>query len=146
MTIVRWSDRRFLPKEWLNRAPAEDEPSAKLIKDRERQRHFCPACFQHWKEVGREWTIVIDSDEFATQNPHNALNATRYPTLIQCIQSFSQYHNTSCITMPRVRLGTFEDGNNTSIQQAPPGFVDRDFLSLRWRAGLHNHKDNKNPK
>jgi hypothetical protein len=50
--------------------------------------------------------------------------------------------------MPRLRFGNFEDGNSTSIQQAPPGFVDRDFLTQRWRwrAGLHNKKDNKHPK
>lgn len=147
MTIVQWDDSKFLPTHWLHRIPAEDDPIAKLMKHRERQRHFYPECFQFLKEAERQWVMVIDVDEFAMQNRHYE-NATKlYPTLLQAIGD--QYpRNTTCITMPRLRFGNYEDVNSTSKKLAPSGFQDRDFLTyrFRWRAGLHSRNDNKLPK
>jgi len=147
MTIVQWKDPDFLPKHWVNRIPAEDDPVAKLMKHRERQRYFYPACFQFLKEAGRQWVMVIDVDEFAIQNRHFQNATTQYPTLLQAIEN--QYPaNTTCITMPRLRFGNYEDGNSTGRLLAPPSFTDRDFLTyrFRWRAGLHSRGDNKLPK
>jgi hypothetical protein len=167
MTIVRWSDRHFLPNEWIGRNVREDDPTAKLMKHRERQRNFYPTCFEFLKSANRQWTMVIDIDEFATQNVHylenngnnnnnsnntNATTATptKYPTLLQAIPRHYDTTNTTCVTMPRVRFGNYQDGNSTTTKTlfAPNGFDDPDFLTLRWRwrAGLHSRKDNRNPK
>jgi hypothetical protein len=171
MTIVRWSDRHFLPKEWLGRMPAENDPIGKLMKHRERQRNFYPTCFELLKQAGREWTMVIDIDEFAMQNQHYFVNASssqttkKYPTtastassttssttLLEAIQAQEEEqqppHNTTCITMPRLRFGNYEDGNTTGKPLAPVGFRDQDFVTLRWRwrAELHSRKHNRNPK
>lgn len=147
MTIVQWKDEDFLPQHWLNRVPAEDDPVAKLMKHRERQRHFYPECFQFLKDAGRQWVMVIDVDEVALQNRHYMNISNLYPTLLSAIQN--QYpSNTTCITMPRLRFGNYEDGNATGKKLTPTGFQDRDFLTyrFRWRAGLHSRSDNKLPK
>jgi hypothetical protein len=147
MTIVQWKDQDFLPKNWVNRIPAEDDPVAKLMKHRERQRHFYPECFQFLKEADRNWVMVIDVDEFVMQNRHHENSTQLYPTLLRAIDN--QYpSNNTCITMPRLRFGSFEDGNSTGKKLTPLGFQDRDFLTyrFRWRAGLHTRSDNKLPK
>ena len=148
MTIVRWSDRHFLPTEWQNRAVREDDPTGKLMKHRERQRNFYPACLEFLKRAKREWTTVIDIDEFATQNQHFIHLSKTYPTLLQAVQAQYNQTNTTCISMPRVRFGNYEDGNTTGKSFAPDGFRDSDFLTLRWRwrAGLHSRKENRHPK
>jgi hypothetical protein len=60
MTIIRWTDSDFLPKEWLNRRISETDSKSKFIMHRERQRNFYPACFRHLKRAKRAWTIVIE--------------------------------------------------------------------------------------
>ncbi len=147
ITIVRWEDHHFLPKRWLHQIPSENDPIAKLIKHRERQRHFYPACFQFLKQAQRRWVTVIDVDEFAIQNTHYENDTQTFPTLLQAIQH--QFpSNTSCITMPRLRFGNHEDANSTERKLAPPGFQDQDFLTyrFRWRAGLLSRHHNKLPK
>eukprot|EP00934_Nitzschia_sp_Nitz4_P002195 Nitzschia sp. Nitz4//scaffold22_size323478//130152//131207//NITZ4_000527-RA/size323478-processed-gene-0.459-mRNA-1//-1//CDS//3329542995//2195//frame0 len=164
MTIERWNDKRFLPPEWLNRVPAENDPIAKLMKHRERQRNFYPACFEHLQAAGRQWVMVVDVDEFVVQNAHyqpkvGTSNSTlilrapppthSYPTFLQAIQHQAPYNasNTSCISMPRLRFGNFD---NVSMTQplAPSPFSDTSLLTYRyrWRAALHNKKINRHPK
>ena len=154
MTIVRWSDRNFLPSEWLRREVDENDPTAKFMKHRERQRNFYPSCFQLLKAANRQWTMVIDIDEFATKNVHyigrnnsvTTSTAKSPTTLLQTISKHYDTSNTTCITMPRVRFGNYHDVNKTRF--APNDFDDDDFLTLRWRwrAGLHSRKENRNPK
>lgn len=148
MTIVRWNDRRFLPKEWLHRVPAENDPTAKLMKHRERQRNFYPACFEFLKRAQRQWTLVIDVDEFAIQNRHYEYFHREHETVLEAILAQNQMSNTTCITMPRLRFGNFEDGNSTGRKLSPKEYQDRDFLTYRyrWRAGLHSRKENRHPK
>lgn len=147
MTIVRWNDQNFLPKKWLNRIPDENDPVAKLIKHRERQRHFYPSCFRFLKQAGRQWVMVIDVDEFAMQNTHYE-NITRvYPTFHQAVHE-QFLTNTTCISMPRLRFGNYEDNNSSAKKLTPPGFQDVHFLTcrFRWRAGLLSRQHNKLPK
>lgn len=147
LTILQWDDPDFMPKHWLNRIPAENDPVAKLMKHRERQRHFYPACFQFLKAAGRQFTMVIDVDEFAIQNRHYENYTEQYPTMLLAIQD-QFLSNVTCITMPRLRFGNYEDGNSTGKKLSPAGFRDSDFLTyrFRWRAGLHSRSDNKMPK
>ena len=153
MTITRWNDTHFLPQEWLNRGSKADDATSKFVLHRERQRNFYPTCLQALKHAGRQWTTVVDIDEFVLINPHylqyqNTTN-TRVPkpTILESIQSQANYSQEACITMPRLRFGNYKDGNNATKSTLPNQYHDW-MLTYRWqwRTGLHNRKVNRNPK
>jgi hypothetical protein len=178
MTIARWSDRHFMPHKLLPQhrdVVNENDATAKFVLHRERQRHFYPTCLAALRQANRSWTMVIDIDEYVVLNQNYVYyNETikrqqqqqqERPALIQAIRNSNQYYNytdTACITMPRLRFGSYEDNAtaghetsgsssssiNTNNRYAPDGFRDQDFMTLQWhwRAGVHNRKDNRNPK
>jgi hypothetical protein len=101
------------------------------------------------KHAGRQWTMVVDIDEFVLINPHyleyeNTTKVVPKPTLLESIQSKTNHSHEACITMPRLRFGNYKDGNAT-ISTLP--YQDW-MLTYRWqwRAGLHDRKVNRNPK
>jgi hypothetical protein len=96
----------------------------------------------------------ISVDEFAiAQNTHyiNATPKASQATMLQAIKGCprKRCEKRSCITMPRLRFGNFEENNvSNKSNWSPHGFSDKYFLTLRWRwrSGLHNRKNNRNPK
>jgi hypothetical protein len=150
ITIVVFNDTDFLPQEWLNRGPKADDATSRFVLHRERQRNFYPTCLQALKHAGRQWTMVVDIDEFVLINPHylqyeNTTSTTvPKPTLLESIQSRASHSQEACITMPRLRFGNYKDGNATKST-----LLNQDrMLTYRWqwRAELHNRKVNRNPK
>ena len=170
MTIVRWNDDQFLPLHWQDRIMSEEDPIGLLQKHRERQKHFYPACFEYLQNAGRQWTAVIDIDEFIVApninfinltleikqqrkrngNGNDGVTSTTKTFLQQIRDNTPTYHHPdqACITIPRLRIGNFEDDNTTTKKLSPPNFHDKDFLTYRYRyrAGLHDRKTNRNPK
>jgi hypothetical protein len=158
MTIVQWSDEHFLPMHWRNRIIPEENSKGLLMKHRERQRHFYPACFEFLKAANRTWVAVVDVDEFLAMNPYfqsanmdQQAHSTNH-TVLETIQQSPTHRNRSCITIPRLRYGTYIDGNSTQKRWVPtglmPDFKDSDFLTLqwKWRGPLNSRKVNKLPK
>jgi hypothetical protein len=150
ITVRVWNDTHFLPQEWLNRGPKADDATSKFVLHRERQRNFYPTCLQALKHAGRQWTMVVDIDEFVLINPHylhyQNTTTTRVPkrTLLESIQSQANHSQEACITMPRLRFGNYKDGNATKST-----LPNQDWMLTyrwQWRAGLHNRKVNRNPK
>lgn len=110
------------------------------------------------------------SDQQASPPAKSA--TTKHTTILEAIRQSNQYYNytdTACITMPRLRFGSYSDddatSNNTdndrgrrvsrrgqdhlpSLGNATYPFQESDFMTLRWhyRSGLHSRKDNRNPK
>jgi hypothetical protein len=75
--------------------------------------------------------------------------------LLQSIRDYDYGElTTSCIMMPRLRFGNYEENTTTTAatdsrqRYAPNGFNDADFQTLKWqwRAALQDRKTNRNPK
>jgi hypothetical protein len=146
ITIIRWNDTDFLPQEWLKKAGS----TTKFDLHRERQQSFYSTCMQALKHAGRQWTMVVDIDEFVLINPHylqyENTTSTRMtkPTLLESIQSQANYSQEACITMPRLQFGTYEeDGENATKSTPLPNQDSMLTYRWQWRAGLHNRKLNK---
>jgi hypothetical protein len=139
LTIVRWTDRDFLPLEWQDRNFEDGDWKGLLMKHRERQRNFYPACFDHLRAGNRTWTVATDVDEYVHVNPNYAPKenvsgdgavaghspatgaapeASRMITVMDVVQGTPHYRNVSCITVPRLRFGLYEgdvSSNNSTF-------------------------------
>jgi hypothetical protein len=164
MTIVQWSDKDFLPEDWLHKPdPDENRPQQKLTVHRERQRNFYPTCLQALRHVDRQWTTLTDIDEFTNLNKNfvNMSQTQLQPATIR--EAIDKYYghvldNTTCITIPRLLFGNYEedagktipknDDNNNIVVPVALQTPAEQFLTLRWkyRAPLQSRYHNRMPK
>ena len=149
MDIVQWKDDDFMPPE--DRKHAEfhvkryfGNITPDLIQHRARQRLFYFQCMKRLKEQNRDWTLLIDTDEYVYVNYPTlvALNLTAPPiTQSGSVMSFLKEelqrpgHNltTPCVQMPRIRFGSQESEAESLKRHVPVGFNASKFQTLRWR-------------
>ena len=170
MTIVEWSDEDFLPVDWVHhdRELNEEDSRQKFNLHRERQRNFYPTCLRALRNVHREWTTCIDSDEFLHMNPNYRLvkENSQYrhpPTIRDAIDKSYQdveLGTTSCITVPRLRFGNYENvsdesasitstiSNESETSELLQTIPKQQFLTLRWkyRSPFQSKHNNGMPK
>jgi len=155
MEIRQWSDRDYMSQQEQSEGEFAVERYFKplnlsydLIKHRARQRLFYYKCMKKLKEDGRDWTLLIDSDEFLLVNYQTvaALNLTAPPiskpgSLMSFLQKELERpgHNlsTPCIQIPRIRFGAKESPPELVNKGVPEGFNASKFLTLRWRMHAH---------
>jgi hypothetical protein len=156
MDIVQWKDDDFMPPK--DRKHAEfhvkryfGNITPDLIQHRARQRLFYFNCMKQLKEQNRDWTLLIDTDEYLYVNYPTvaALNLTAPPiTQSGSVMSFLKEelqrpgHNltTPCVQMPRIRFGSQESEAAKLEHHVPDGFNASHFQTLRWRK--HAKSDN----
>jgi hypothetical protein len=156
MDIVQWKDDDFMPPQ--NKKAAEDhvrqyfgDISPDLVQHRARQRLFYFRCMERLKDQGRDWTLLVDTDEYIYINYPTvaALNLTAPPiNQTGSVMSFLKEelqrpgHNlsTPCVQMPRMRFGTQESEVANIEHHVPVGFNASMFQTLRWRK--HASSDN----
>jgi hypothetical protein len=175
MNVREWKDQDFINKEereeaeyWAGRK-FSDAPRA-LIQHRARQRLFYYHCMRQFKEEGRQWLLMTDSDEFVRVNyktvdrlleknnsPETETSTVRVVVppitepgsvlsyLRQEVQRPGNNLTTPCVQIPRIRFGTQEslaNNNNNNNNSVIPmsGFNASAFQTLRFRS--HAHSDN----
>jgi hypothetical protein len=173
LTIVTWHDDDFMNATEIMQAEsyvkyhfgADIGPA--LIRHRARQRLFYYKCMIHMKQQVRDWTVLIDSDEFlmisyptvrARRRADEAATAATAPdisqpgsvlTFLQLELQRSNHNLTSpCVQIPRIRFGGQESTSQevqANHQVVPSGFDAMKFLTLRWRyhANVHDYGVNK---
>lgn len=127
-----------------------------LIVHRARQRLFYYKCMKHLKEIGKDWVLLTDTDEFMHVNyPTTTTLGLNAPSMDQrgSVMTFLEKerlrpdHNLSspCIQIPRIRYGAVESDWTEIRRHVPAGFNASQFLTLRWRkhANPENHYQNK---
>jgi hypothetical protein len=162
MDIVQWNDDDFMPPQHKKVAEQHvrdyfgDIPPD-LVQHRARQRLFYFRCMQKLKKEGRDWTLLIDSDEFLYVNYPTvaALNLAAPPVnqtgsvmsfLKEDRQRPGQNLTTGpCIQIPRIRFGSKESHDANVKRHVPVGFNASSFQTLRWRkhASSDNYYANK---
>jgi hypothetical protein len=162
MDIVQWKDDDFMPpkdreeaefhvRRYFGGPKNQNNITPELIQHRARQRLFYFHCMEHLKEQGRDWTLLIDSDEFVYVNYPTvaALNLTAPPiNKTGSVMSFLKEelqrpgHNLTspCVQMPRLRFGNQESEAGDVKRHVPVGFNASKFQTLRWR----KHASTKN--
>lgn len=156
MTIVEWTGPRvFKGKEEEFKRRNLDERT-ELSIHRQRQNMFVRNCMVHMKEVGRTWVMLTDPDEYLLFNgPKGAspghLPDVTYPSLVDgldgesssgAIMKFLQserrkpgsvYHNSTCISVPRMLFGTVESGDGDATAAVPTTVNASRLDTLRYR-------------
>jgi hypothetical protein len=125
MTILEWDDFKLgLKTTWR-------KTFAKIKNHRERhrfrQRHLYYQCLKHMKAHGRGWTLLWDSDEYIRINHPDHPNSTKTDlqsppitepgsvlTYINAMGPYDKFLSKSCVPIPRLRFGVYE---NTTQQQ-----------------------------
>ena len=72
MNIVEWTEEDFLPSDFNERVQKRLKGNNKdplLQNHRERQWQFNLECLRYHKKNNREWTMLIDTDEYLAINP-----------------------------------------------------------------------------
>lgn len=156
MDIVQWKDDDFMPPD--DRKEAEfhvkryfGNITPDLIQHRARQRLFYFSCMKRLKEQNRDWTLLIDSDEYLYVNYPTvaALNLTAPPInqtgsvmsfLKEELQRPGNNLTSPCVQMPRIRFGSQESEVAKLKRHVPVGFNASFFQTLRWRK--HASSDN----
>jgi hypothetical protein len=165
MDIQEWSDEDFMNKTEKEQAEAhaskyfrlQQNKDAALIQHRARQRLFYFKCMKHFKEQGRDWVVLIDTDEFLHVNYPTVnelqLNA---PGIMEpgSVRTFLQHElerpgqnltTTPCVQIPRIRYGA-EESTPHQVARRTPEFLNASlFQTLRWRkhASPYDHTSNK---
>ena len=162
MTIAEWHDQDYITD--ADRQEAEywaqrkfgDIPRA-LIQHRARQRLFYYHCMRRFKEQGRQWTLLTDSDEFLRVNyrtvtqkllrePGDNNHGIRVPPMTESGSVLTYLrqelkrpgHNltSACVQIPRIRFGAHEPPPPpTGSTEPQPSFNISAFQTLRW----HQH-------
>jgi hypothetical protein len=150
MDIIQWNDDDFMPLEERREAERHVKRffgpniTEDLIQHRARQRLFYFKCMRKHKRRGRDWTLLIDSDEFLYVNYPTvaALNLTA-PSLEEpgSVMTFLQTElvrsgnnlTTPCVQIPRIRFGSQESSSLQVDAQVPAGFNANSFQTFRWR-------------
>ena len=172
---VWWNDTDFVTnatefeeaKLRAQRRKRKSKPSADVIRYLARQRLFYYHCMQVHKRANRNWTLLIDTDEFLAHNYNtvrdlrNANDTTVAPpisepgSVLKLLNQELQYHPESnltsspCVQIPRVRFGAVE-ADPTDIQASIPddllpNFNASHLATLRWQkhTAPENHKQNR---
>lgn len=148
--IEEWHDKDFMPDSFLKNGYHIDpnaldgdaskskwheghEPAEKVIADklrihnhRFRQLTFVSKCLEHFKTIGRDWVMHLDTDEYIVVNPFLRQRATsrapksprRRASIIQFVASLNRTllrsANYPCISMPRLLFGSTESPTSTT--------------------------------
>mmetsp|Transcript_24241 Transcript_24241/g.56886 ORF Transcript_24241/g.56886 Transcript_24241/m.56886 type:complete len:277 (-) Transcript_24241:58-888(-) len=125
-----------------------------LVRHRARQRLFYYNCMRHLKERNRDWTVLIDSDEFLHVNyptvekiPHSGLAAPpmdQRGSLLSLLNAELQRPGNNltspCVQIPRVRFGGMESDIRETQKRVPKPFQRPDkfeFMTMKWRKHAH---------
>jgi hypothetical protein len=146
MKITDWTDEDLMPaghaqiRESLNRKkdPKKIDPLVDLHRDR--QSYFISQCLATLKDEGADWVIHMDTDEYIlpnynAQDPYRVYNTSNM-TIHQMIQSKKQvddHMGSTCISLPRLRVGTKESNLPVVENEVPNGLNASNFQTLRWR-------------
>lgn len=125
-----------------------------ISSHRYRQRVFLAKCLQKFRNMGRTWTMHIDTDEYVVPsklfreigaNYVKAQPITMPGSVLHLLQRTAKKTpaliNYPCVSMMRMLFGSVEDelsadNNNVAVKRAnvvPDGFNATAFESLRWR-------------
>jgi hypothetical protein len=157
MNITEWGDDDFMPlrhnktRQNLNRfrKPSDIDPGTDSHRDR--QSYFIAHCLDTLKMEGADWVIHIDTDEYImpnyiAQDPYRANynTSTTVYDILQQKKRIDQHMGSSCITLPRLKIGTKESSLSQDKSMVPTGFNASNFQTLRWRwrAKFENHQSN----
>ena len=171
--IIEWVQQDFMNKSEFRQAQSNvrtyfgEKVSMKLVMHRARQRLFYYKCMKHLQQMGKGWTLLIDTDEFLTINykTATALNITA-PPMDQpgCVATFLQeqlerpnpqnsatalvnLQASPCIQIPRSRFGVNESSTDEVQAMVPAGgrWNGYDFQTLRWRThtSAQDYKKNR---
>jgi hypothetical protein len=168
LNIVTWHDDDFMNATEIEQAEsyvkyhfgADIAPA--LIRHRARQRLFYYKCMIHLKQQARDWTVLIDSDEFlmisyptVRARGHEAAPPITQPgsvlTFLQRELKRTDHNlTTPCVQIPRARFGGQESTAlelyaNNVVPPRSGGFDAMNFLTLRYRhhANVHDYGVNK---
>jgi hypothetical protein len=161
MNITEWGDDDFMPLDhnetrqhfYKLRKPSVIDPATDLHRDR--QSYFIGHCLATLKNEGADWVIHIDTDEYIipnyiAQDPYRVQynTSTTIYDMLQQKKLIDQHMGSSCITLPRLQIGTKESNLSQVESLVPTGFNASHFQTLRWRwrAKFENKESNGNPK
>jgi len=151
ITIEEWSDDHFLPKHFSAtvKHKSGEHKDPKLVGHRVRQASFNLECLKHLKRQGREWVIMIDTDEYLTFNPSlrdsEKSNSFDFPELDKPGSLFKlldqiilpnpdfEELRTPCIPVFRQQFAARESSDKQVNAMVPSGFDGKNFQTLRWR-------------
>jgi hypothetical protein len=152
--IQKWNDQDFMTDQERDEAEndvrmffkAEILKQQDLIRHRARQRLFYYKCMKQIKEQGRDWVLLIDTDEFirinystvktlGIQAPPISSEGSIPTFLASELQRPGHNLTTPCIQIPRMRFGAKESSPFEVSRQIHKGFnVNAShFQTLRWR-------------
>jgi len=156
MDIQIWTEKDF----WQPRKNAHKHRHGERRKEdqntkdfRSRQTSFILRCLKEHKRLNREWTMVIDSDEYLTYNPE--LSKIKQPgsnrsmwnvrpveeqgsvaSILDQITIPNPYFDdvtTSCVPVVRRQFASIESPDSIIDAMSPPHFDGRSFQTIRWR-------------
>ena len=137
-----------------------------ISSHRYRQRVFLAKCLQKFRNMGRTWTMHIDTDEYVVPSKLfreigpdyvKAQPITMPGSVLRLLQRTAKKTpaliNYPCVSMMRMLFGSVEDADDMNIvikraNAVPKGFDATAFESLRWRhhAPETNSSFHGNPK
>lgn len=141
-----------------------------ILNHRFRQLTFLSQCLKHYKTIGRDWVMHLDTDEYMVVNPFLRQRAgSRAPksprqqaSLIHFVASLNRTllrsANYPCISMPRLLFGSKEENNNTSTSTSTATTqttaaalllsTSKQLETLRWKfhADYNDVERNAQPK
>ena len=176
LEVFEWSDKRYMPKHFLaTRRPPDafmlegsdfhyaldDGDLLAISIHRYRQRVFLSRCMRFLRDIGSNWAIHIDTDEFVV--PSKKLRDTGSETfhippmeqegavirlLQQVTKNTPQDIQYPCVSLLRVLFGSRESSAEETNLNVPHDYNASQFETLRWRyhALPQNMTLNGNPK
>lgn len=161
MNVSEWSDADFMPQMFLDTGypPKEylqDESDfegmgtkalLEISSHRYRQRVFLAKCLRQFNEMGKTWTMHIDTDEFVVPSKLfrnlgadyvKSQNITKPGSVLRLLQRTAKKTpaliNYPCVSMMRLLFGSVEDGTKAEDRVSVPSvFNSTAFETLRWR-------------
>lgn len=160
ISIELWTDHQFLPSDFDeivhkrtfgSNGTKQKDPS--LQYHRARQAAFNVECLKEHKRKNRDWTMVIDVDEYLTVNPDllstnakNSRDLTRTVPPIETPGSVAEVFRhlkipnphfvevkTPCVPVYRRQFSAVESEENVGDIAIPENFDPSSFQTLRWR-------------
>lgn len=155
MTILEWNDTNVYDGK-LDLYDSLVKGRRAVEDHRRRQNMFVRNCLAHMKQVGRNWVMVTDTDEYLLFNgPKGAISSSvhgniPYPGLNDghgggpsgSIMNFlksevqrpgSNYTNATCISIPRLLFGAMESNTTEVNYKVPLGIDAKKIQTLRFR-------------